>query len=267
MPTFIGIDLAWQSDKNHSGGAVLEGDQSAVTLREVPSRLGTLADVEAFIDRNAGPDTVVAVDAPLVINNLDGQRPCETEIGRRFGAADASAHTSNLRLYPDAHSVQFARNLENRGFLHCPRPHAPNLGGRWFFEVYPHPAHVVLFRRKRIIKYKKGPVASRRAGLTEFRQSLLEYLSVAQPSLTVNVALQSFLDQPLEAIRGAALKQYEDKLDAVFCAYLAAHFWAWSYKRNEMIGTHEMGYIINPRLDVVAPNNAVQPTRACGPRG
>jgi len=34
-----------------------------------------------------------------------------------------------------------------------------------------------------------------------------------------------------------------------------------------MIGTHEMGYIINPRLDVVAPNNAVQPTRACGPRG
>ena len=44
MPTFIGIDLAWQSDRNHSGGAVLEGDQSVVILREVSSGLGTLAD-------------------------------------------------------------------------------------------------------------------------------------------------------------------------------------------------------------------------------
>ena len=253
MATFIGIDLAWQSDRNHSGGAVLEGDQSAVTLREVSSGLGTLADVEAFVDRNASPDTVVAVDAPLVIENLNGQRPCETEIGRRFGAADASAHTSNLRLYPNARSVQFAKNLESRGFLHCPRSHAQTLGGKWFFEVYPHPAHVVLFRRARIIKYKKGPVDFRKAGLTEFRQSLLEHLSGAQPSLKINAALQSFLDHPLEALEGAALKHYEDKLDAVFCAYLAAHFWAWSYDRNEMIGTYEMGYIINPRLDVAAP--------------
>ena len=84
MPTFIGIDLAWQSDKNHSGGAVLEGDQTAVALREVSSGLCSLADVEAFIDRNVGPDTVVAVDAPLVIKNFDGQRPCETEIGRQL---------------------------------------------------------------------------------------------------------------------------------------------------------------------------------------
>jgi predicted RNase H-like nuclease len=160
MPTFIGIDLAWQSDRNHSGGAVLEGDQSAVTLREVSSGLGTLADVEVFIDRNAGSDTVVAVDAPLVIENLDGQRPCETEIGRRFGAADASAHTSNLKLYPNARSVQFAQDLESRGFLHCPRPHAPTLGRRWFFEVYPHPAHVVLFDARGLSSTRRGPLLS-----------------------------------------------------------------------------------------------------------
>lgn len=248
MPTFIGIDLAWQSDKNHSGGAVLEGDQTAVALREVSSGLCSLADVEAFIDCNVGLDTVVAVDAPLVIRNFGGQRPCETEIGRRFGAADASAHTSNLRLYPNARSVQFARDLESQGFLHCPRPHAPMLGGRWFFEVYPHPAHVVLFQRKKIIKYKKGRVALRKIGLTEFRQSLLEHLSELRPSLKINVALKCFLDHPLEDLGGAALKQYEDKLDAIFCAYLAAYFWLWSYERNEMIGTPEMGYIINPRL-------------------
>lgn len=248
MPTFIGIDLAWQSDKKHSGCAVLEGDQSAVTLREVSSGLSTLVDVEKFIDRNAGPDTVVAVDVPLVIKNRDGQRPCETVIGRRFGVAHASAHTSNLNRYPNPCSVKLARDLESRGFLHCPQPHVRTLSGKWFFEVYPHPAHVILFRRTRIIKYKKGCVALRRAGLTEFRQSLLEHLSRAQPSLLINSELQCFLNHSLDEMRGAALKQYEDKLDAIFCAYLAAHFWAWSYERNEMIGTHETGYIINPML-------------------
>jgi len=55
------------------------------------------------------------------------------------------------------------------------------------------------------------------------------------------------LELPLDILKGIALKHYEDKLDAIFCSYLAAYFWAWSYEQNEMIGTHETGYIINPR--------------------
>jgi predicted RNase H-like nuclease len=252
MPTFIGIDLAWQSDRNHSGGAVLEGNERAVQLRELSSGLCTLADVEAFVEGNAGSDTVVAIDAPLVIENVDGQRACETEISRRFGSAHASAHTSNRRLYPDARSVQLAKDLEAGGFRHCLSPLSPHCGGKWFFEVYPHPAHVVLFSRDTIIKYKKGRVAARRAGLMEFRQSLLVHLSNARPSLKLNALLESFLGEPLENLRGAGLKEYEDKLDAVFCAYLAAHFWAWGYARNEMIGTVEQGYIINPIADALS---------------
>lgn len=264
MPTFIGIDLAWQSDRNHSGGVVLQGDQRTVALCQVGSGFCTLAEVEEFIDSNTSADTVIAVDAPLVINNASGQRPCETEVSRRFGAAHAGAHTANLGLYPDARSVQLARDLACRGFSHCPPQRGPTQGGKWFFEVYPHPAHVVLFRRERIIKYKKGRVASRRDGLAEFRTGLLHHLGAAQPSLAVNGALEALLEQPLETLRGIRLKHYEDQLDALLCAYLAAHFWAWGYERNEMIGSLDQGYIIIPRLDPALPDGPGHLARSAG---
>ena len=49
-------------------------------------------------------------------------------------------------------------------------PHPNCHPGKWFFEVYPHPAHVVLFNREKIIKYKKGNVKLRREGLGEFQE-------------------------------------------------------------------------------------------------
>lgn len=253
MPTFIGVDLAWQSNKNHSGGAVLRGDQLGLTLHALSSGLKSLGDVEEFIRIHTGVDTVVAVDAPLIIENENGQRPCETEVSRRFGAAHAGAHTSNLRLYPNPLSVRLARDLESQGFAHCPEPYKRRTHGKWFFEVYPHPAHVVLFERTRIIKYKKGRVATRRNGLAEFRQSLE---TLKTPPLNENAELRDFVNTSLENLRGQALKQYEDILDAIFCAYLAAYFWVWGHTRCEMIGCRETGYIINPKPLVSESANA-----------
>jgi predicted RNase H-like nuclease len=248
LQSFIGIDLAWKSEKNNSGGAVIEGDQRGMALQEAPRCLPTLADVKAFIAQYAQKNTVIAIDAPLIIKNKEGQRSCETEIGRKFGKAHASAHTSNRNLYPCAGGVQLAHYLENQGYQHCPPPPKPRcrLDGKWFLEVYPHPAHVVLFKRSQIIKYKRGPVALRKQGLREFRQCIQSFLCNSDPPLQGDSILRSFLETNLEAMKGIALKHYEDKLDAVFCAYLAAYFWTWSYERNEMIGTHEDGYIINP---------------------
>jgi predicted RNase H-like nuclease len=258
MPTFIGIDLAWRSDTNHTGGAVLAGDQSGVALRKLSEGLTTLSKVRAFIQLHTQVDSVVAIDAPLIIRNPKGQRPCEKEIGHRFGAAHASAHTSNLELYPDAGSVKLANHLQEQGFQHCPEPHGRFLGGKWFFEVYPHPAHVVLFERSRIIKYKKGRVSSRKRGLHEFRESIRHFLCPSTPPLMDDSQHHSLLERPLDDMKGSALKHYEDILDATFCAYLAAYFWAWSYERNEMIGTREMGYIINPK-PIYSTKDRLQP--------
>ena len=50
----------------------------------------------------------------------------------------------------------------------------------------------------------------------------------------------------MDELRGRSLKSYEDALDAVFCAYLAFHYWRWGAERNEMIGDLESGYIVVP---------------------
>jgi predicted RNase H-like nuclease len=247
MPNFIGIDLAWQPDKKHSGATALAGDRGGVSVKKISEPIIRIDKVCDFIHRFADADTVIAIDAPLIIGNQNGQRPCETEISRRFGSADAGAHTSNLSRYPDPASVKPKRELENQGFIHCPQPHSPCHPGNWFFEVYPHPAHVVLFKRKKIIKYKKRSVTSRREGLVEFRQSIEEYLGAGDPPLVPNDELRTFLDQQLNSLRGQSLKDYEDCLDSLFCGYLAAYYWAWSLDRNEMIGNLDTGYIINPR--------------------
>jgi predicted RNase H-like nuclease len=36
------------------------------------------------------------VDAPLVVANHSGQRPCETQVGQRYGRWKVSANTTNL---------------------------------------------------------------------------------------------------------------------------------------------------------------------------
>src|SRR5438105_3789868 len=120
MSKFIGIDLAWQSEKNHTGLAILKAVGRGLRLVHVSRGLRAITDILALIEANDHDETVIAVDAPLIIKNRAGQRACETEIGHRFGRADASAHTSNLTLYPDAGSVRLAAQLMQRGFVHCP---------------------------------------------------------------------------------------------------------------------------------------------------
>jgi predicted RNase H-like nuclease len=216
--------------------------QCAVSLKN-------LTDVEQFITTHSqGEDVVVAIDAPLIITNKKGQRPCERAISERFGSAHASAHSSNLLQYPNPTSVQLAKWMVGQKFGHCPDAHElqePPLHGRWFFEVYPHPAHVVLFGRQRIIKYKKGRTRTRRNGLTKMRVAMQRYLARLEPSFQ-RESFASIVAENVNLLRGRSLKYFEDRVDAVFCAYLAAYFWRWGYSCNEMIGDKCGGYIINP---------------------
>lgn len=100
-PTFIGIDFAWQSERNPTGIAVARKDEVGGVVVEVFPGVYGLDAITEIVKRNATANTVVAVDAPLIIRNRVGRRPCESEISRRFSTRHASAHSSNLSLYPD----------------------------------------------------------------------------------------------------------------------------------------------------------------------
>jgi predicted RNase H-like nuclease len=251
MHRFLGLDLAWHDSGKTSALAVLEGNRTRVELVRVFEALQSDDDIVDAIAASAHVDATLAIDGPLIICNAIGQRECETAIGRRFGHADASAHTTNLTRFPNARSISITNRLSAAGWGHFVDPGSEReRSGQWMFEVYPHPAHVVLFDLQRIIKYKKGTVARRRAGLIELRNAIVNHLGGAEPSLVTNALLRELVDRQLGAVRGGALKIYEDTLDALLCAFVGAHYWAWGAERNEMIGTMAGGYIVTPSRTV-----------------
>lgn len=246
--TFIGIDPAWAVDRNHSGIVVLRGDERGARFVTAATAISTLTGIVEFVREHSRKSTVVAIDAPLIVTNATGSRECELEVGRRFGRFHASCHSNNLGRTPQPAGVRLVEALGPLGFQHdfdiATAGHRP---GRWPFEVYPHPAMVVLFELEQIIKYKKGSVARKRSGLEELRRHL-QGLTIGSRGLVGTPELHALLSQSLMDLRGDALKRYEDTLDALFCAYLAWHCWRWGAARNEMVGTLENGYIVVPRV-------------------
>jgi predicted RNase H-like nuclease len=174
------------------------------------------------------------------VKNTTGQRACETEVAGAFGRYHASCHTTNQgRPYWKA-GPDLVKALSNIGFTHdFSMEGARRRPGRWLFEVYPHPSMVRLFGLDRIIQYKKGTVAEKQAGLVRLRG----YLGKLK-GLHSNARLREMLGRDLDALKGEALKRYEDTLDALFCAYLAWCCWKWGQEKNEMFGTLEEGYIV-----------------------
>lgn len=247
MATFIGIDLSWKSERNPSGAVVLRGQEDGAALVDVSPPLRSIKAVLGYIEAHTEQPCVVAIDAPLVILNSSGQRTCESEVGRRYGARHASCHTSNQRLYPQAASVQLAEELAHRGYVHAPGLPSPRDARAVMLEVYPHAALVALYDLPRILKYKKGRLAEKRAGLAEL-QRWLHRLTHHDPPILATEALSQLLDRPVEALGGQARKDYEDSLDALICAYVAFHYWVWNGLRSEVFGDVESGYILNPRL-------------------
>jgi predicted RNase H-like nuclease len=245
--TFVGIDLAWSVDRNHTGIVVLRGDARGARFVASAAGVTSLAGIVEFVHEHASSWTVVAVDAPLVMTNATGFRECERRIGEEFGRFDASCHSNNLTRTPNPAGMRLVAALAPLGFRHDFNiAKARQRNGQWLFEVYPHPAMVALFGLERIIKYKKGPVAQRRRGLRELQRHL-RWLASSSRGLLPSRELSTLLTQEVGELRGQSLKRYEDTLDALFCAYLAWHCWRWGEDRNGQFGDLEHGYIVVPK--------------------
>jgi predicted RNase H-like nuclease len=246
IQSFIGVDLAWKIDGNHSAIAVLAGNERQARLQAVSTGITSMAGIVEFVARHAQSDCVVAIDASLVVRNQTGQRPCETLIARTFGRHHASCHTTNLGRPHAETGMRLVQALGKAGFVHDFAIERARLRrGRWLCEVYPHPGMVRTFGLQKIIQYKKGSVDERRRGLIVLREHLVR-LASGRTGLVSSPTLRTVVEQNLQHLRGAALKHYEDTLDGIFCAYLAWHCWRWGAARNEMYGTLEHGYIVVP---------------------
>jgi predicted RNase H-like nuclease len=250
---FVGIDLAW-SARNPSGVAVLcmapDADRAVLVepLPAVPlySDDEIIAYLEPFIRDGA---VLIGIDAPLTVPNCSGRRPGDAALTRAFARFHAGAHPAN-RARLEAYNGGVVRGealvarLAALGIAHDPvlKLRQP---ARQVFEVYPHPAMIVLFGLDRILKYKarKGLASGERQIAFRAYQGHLRDLSRAEPALDLPQAL---LDPARLTQRGGALKRYEDQLDAVLCAYVALYCWWWADARCHIFGDSVGGYILTP---------------------
>lgn len=242
---FIGIDLAWGA-LNPTGGAILR-DQQLVAAT------GTLTDDDAilgFITAHLEPaeGAIVAIDAPLRVPNLTGARRCDQELSAEWRSYEAGALPANRRLLAVDGVVRgealVARLAATAGFQEtAPIPHQTT--GRFVAEVFPHPAHVALFGLDKTLKYKarsNRTLAERQIAFRHY-QAALTKLRTAVPPLH---GADDLLAVNVTQLTGRRLKVYEDTLDALTCAYVAAYLWHHGPSQGRVYGDVASGHILTP---------------------
>ena len=239
---FVGVDLAWGSG-GRTGLCLVDGGKVVNS-----ALLQSDDDIVAWLSPHIGEGCLVAIDAPLIVSNQTGRRPCEQVLSRCFGAYHAAAHSSNLGLPSFAGGVRGDR-LARRLALSIDPAFAPGTVVRRAIEVYPHPALVELFELDTSLKYKAKPDRSLETRQCAFA-ALLDYLESlvgADPALDVSASPRwPALRAGIASDSGAALDRVEDELDAYVCAYVALYYWTHGLGRNRVVGDLDTGYIVTP---------------------
>jgi predicted RNase H-like nuclease/ppGpp synthetase/RelA/SpoT-type nucleotidyltranferase len=239
---FVGVDLAWGQDRP-SGVAVLDAEGRVLQLSSQGKDEAIVASLTPYV----ASDCLVAIDAPLVVENATGTRPCEAALNRDFARFDAGAHPSNSGKREFADVPRGARLATMLGLDMDPSSRSR----RRAIEVYPHPATVALFRLGRTLKYKHKtgrPLSQLRSELLRL-MGLLEGLRDSTLPLHVDAHEQwkTLVTQVESAVRKTDLRRAEDQVDAVVCAYVAM----FAERRPAMTTTYgdfSSGYIVTPTL-------------------
>ena len=245
---FVGVNLSW-SEQRRSGVAILEGgpDRPLTYVSSGTHRL--VSEIAAPILELDGP-IWVAIDGPVVVRNLAGGRPVDVAVARRYARFDVGAHAANLnQLKDNLRGENLVELLAGRGVRQMHRVVLPpKAEGSWAFETFTHPAMMELFGLDRIIRYKKGSVRTKREGIGAVAGLLTEHLPRLDPPLALSDDLAALLGRDTFAMLGRGLQAHEDQLDALLCAYVAAHVWHWSAERNWHLGSAETGSTVLPMI-------------------
>lgn len=217
---YVGVDLAW-GRRSPTGVAAVDDAGTLVHVGVATGDDDLLAQLRPFVDG----DCRVAVDAPLVVTNPTGNRPCEAALNRDFRRFDAGTHPANTGLAWFADGGRGAWLCARLGLDIVADHHPGSASRRTAMEVYPHAASVALFDLPTTLKYKQKPrrdVESLKSELLRL-MGFLEELAAADPPLELSssplwTALKGSVTQ---ATRKCELRRAEDPVDAVLCAYIA----------------------------------------------
>ena len=215
---------------------------AAGRLIDVRADLREDAEILDWVRAHLGDCGVIGIDMPTIVRNATGNRRCERELTAVFRANHAAPHPANLRRFPDGgRARRMVDALAPDGVVEVldVRPHDARIVA---LEVFPHPAHIRLFALARIFAYKKKarPWSAVLAEWSRYRAALT-LLAAADPPLLLDARI------PV-TVEARGYKRWDDTLDAISCAYIAAFIWRWGIAppHNRVFGDLSDGYIVVP---------------------
>lgn len=245
---YIGIDLAWAH-----GGARAKPNETGVAAID---RSGAVIDcgwtrgIEETMDwlaRTAVDGSTLAfVDAPLVVDNPAGQRPCERDVGRRYGRWKVSANSTNQNSRHQA-GVLLRERLEASGWAYDDGRGGPPADGLVMSECYPYTTLVGAEElgydqeRPRYKRPGRRPPQGWRATRADTCDDLITRLAAlaeADPPLLLasHPVSHQLMTEPSPE-RDALYKHREDLIDALLCAWTAALWSRHGLTRCQVLGT------------------------------
>ena len=240
MRSVLGIDAAW-TPHNPSGVALVEETQGGWRVAAVETsyrrfvawaggprieagkeaRPNVAALLEACRRVTGREPDLVAVDMPLSRLPIERRRESDRQVSQTYGARKCATHSPSA-LRPGKISDQLREDFESNGYaLWTVAPTASETRG--LIEVYPHPALVELTGASERLKYKIGKIGNywRELDPAERKTRLFGIWGAIVAALEAEVAgVEARLPKVARNDRGAALKSFEDALDAVVCAWV-----------------------------------------------
>jgi predicted RNase H-like nuclease len=266
---FLGVDLAW-TQTNESGLVALERDG---TISDAGWAVGT-TETLSWINRTSADDSLVFVDAPLIVSNPPGtQRLCENHASKRYGRWKAGANSTNLGMTQRLAGVDLRINLEQFGFRYDDGLDGPPTFGRVVSECYPYTtlvgAHELGYAHERPIYKRKPPSMTlrafrpKRAITCDQLIGRIASLRHADPPVDIasHATTRQLLDEP-SPMADDAYKHREDLVDAVLSAWTAALWWRWGTGRCQVLG--DEADVIRPAATIIAPARPEQRVSALG---
>jgi predicted RNase H-like nuclease len=187
-----------------------------------PPRGGSLLDVPRLLASSqklcGRPVDVVAIDMPLAHGPITARRVSDDAVSKAYGARKCGTHSPSARR-PGKVSDDIKAAFDQAGYpLLTDAITAPGL-----IEVYPHPALVHLAKATERLPYKLSRIRSYWPAVTVAERKALLFKEWSRILTLLDARIGGVakaLPLPHVEASGAELKGYEDKLDAVVCAWV-----------------------------------------------
>ncbi len=236
---YLGLDLGL-TPRDSSGGVVLEQAEGGVRVASADS-LRAHEDTLRWLARNRPRSgCVLAMNAPVIVENLSGSRPCDKLLAEHFSVYRIDEYANNT--VSSSHPRTMAKGLARMGFSFDPASTAAER----LIETHTPSAQILLFGIDRPIRMKAGPIGGRKEAVARLRELIVEKLCTGVPRLLPSPALDTMLSAHLPDLNGTRLGELEERLEALLVAYIAAWLGENGSEACAFLGDLTRGYILLP---------------------